>query len=61
MPLVLAGTVKIMREDQEGDFRSLCPCIGLYDHLGRSRVVSKRINVCLRYIFDPRNDPPYGI
>ena len=61
MSLVLSGTLKIMREDQEGDFRSLCPCIGLYDYLGRSHVVSIRIYVYLCYIFDPRNDPPYGI
>ena len=32
--------------------------IGLYAYLGRSHVVSMRINVCLPCILDPRNDPP---
>ena len=45
----------------EDGSRTLCAYIGLYGYLGRSCVVSMRINVYLCYIFDPRNDPPYGI
>ena len=45
----------------EDGSRTLCVYIGLYAYLGRLHVVSMRINVCLRCIFDPRNDPPYGI